>query len=231
MPSDRASCRVTHVEALSARVRRLEFRREAPLAFRAGQHVALGRVGDAEQVSYYSFASAFDPERPGHFELAVARGPSSIGEIELGDELLAQGPLGQVMLDVFPVDAPLVLVAMGTGVAPLRAVAQEVWRGRNEATPPRSLWLVHGAREEEDCLFRGEFEAAARRGLLDYRPVLSRPTVDYAGRRGRVQDHLVELCSPSHRFLVCGSLGMVESTLELLHAHGVPAEHVFAEGY
>lgn len=229
---DRWSSRVVHVEALSPTVRRLVLEAAAPLNWRGGQHVALRRRAEQGPDSYYSFAAAADEPGQLRFELAVGRGPATIGELRLGDEVYASAPRGPAMLDQLPKEGPLLLVAMGTGVAPLRAVLQEHERGlRAGVNAPRPVTLVHGARQLEESLFAANFREVSREPWFEYVPVLSRPSADWQGKTGWVQDSVQGLVSPGTSCLVCGSLPMVEATRERLLAAGVEAGAILAEGY
>ncbi|HSC88019.1 MAG TPA: FAD-dependent oxidoreductase, partial [Polyangiaceae bacterium] len=169
---------------------------------------------------------------PDVFELAVGSGPSTLGELQLGDVVFASAALGRAMLDVFPGNGPLQLIAMGTGVTPLRAVIQEqVARQEKGELPARSLGLLHGCRDESEQLFADEFAGLRARGLLDYRPVLSRPEPGWPGLRGRVQEHVDAFSPTGASYLVCGSIGMVEDVVARLVSGGVSATSILAEGY
>ena len=231
MPPERitpsVAARVVGSESLSTVVRRLVVQVAARYHWRAGQHVAVRRQPSQGPDSYYSFASADKYDNPTLFELAVGQGPATIGELALGDEVYLGPAQGPALLDLFAAPQPLILVGMGTGVAPLRAVIQESVANQEL----RRMTLLHGCRSEEDRLFQEEFAELAERGVLDYRPVLSRGSADWTGLRGRIQAHLTPLVSDESCFMICGSKAMVDDVTTELLAAGTPRAHIHGEGY
>jgi len=206
--------------ALSPRVRSVELHVSGSFSWRAGQHVGVSGVAGSG-ARYYSLASV--PNARGTVELCVGDSDDAPA-FPLGGQVALSLPAGQPAVPS-PVSS-LVLVGVGTGVAPLRAVVQEQ---AQLATPPRVTLLV-GFRSERDVLYESEFARRAADGALDYRPVLSQPGSDWSGRTGRVQAHLGDL-PRAERYCVCGKLAMVEDVRAALLAAGVLPAQLFAEGY
>lgn len=178
------------------------------LSWEAGQYLTLS-TADAPSVAVpYSIASAPDRGRPGEFELAVSAngGQDLLARLHLGAKVFVSSPQGSF---VWQRDrGSTLLVGMGTGLAPLRAILQ-AWLAR--AVSER-ITLLFGARSEADILFRDEFvELAELEPRFSFEPTLSRPTNLWRGRTGRVQDHLAEIVSsmPDTSAYVCGSRAMV----------------------
>ena len=208
-----------------------------PVAPRAGA-VTPDEPGD-EIRRAYSIASA--PSGSGRFEIAVTRvsgGPGSeyLHTIPVGSTLRALGPHG--LFTRAPTDeTPAIFVATGTGVTPLRSMMQAAL-GAGSRAP---MWLLFGARYEEDILYREEFEAWARRHPgVAYHVTLSQPRGAWTGRRGYVQAHLAELygelasraAGAAPHVYVCGLDRMVKTVRELSrHSIGVDRKHVHAERY
>ncbi len=189
-----------------------------------------GGVPSHEGPLWYSIASADDGATPPVLTLAI--GPGTGAEILAaavpGTLLSLPGPFGSFTLPAAP---GVLLVGVGTGVAPLRALVQEALASDEEV----SLLLLVGARTEQDLLWHDELsESGARRGRLRYEPVLSQAGAAWLGRRGYVQDHLKSLVPslpPGFAARVCGSKSMVESVLADLRGLGVPEADLAGEGY
>src|SRR5450432_325895 len=154
-------------EPLSVRVHRLRFASRVPFRWLAGQYLVIVRgpqVGASARPNGedlflpYSFASTCDPTHPGQFEIAAAfrAGADVIDDLEIGGELEAEGPVGSFVWQATPSPAAL-LVGVGTGIAPLRALILE------ELTRPTDtrLLLVAGHRVPEDVLFHDDFRKLA----------------------------------------------------------------------
>ena len=232
MAENRFSIELLARTALSSRVHLLRFAAHGAFRWAAGQHlIVVGKKGQ-ELFLPYSFASAHDPAHPGRFELAVAfrAGADAMDELELGDKLEAEGPFGQLAWQAEPRPAAL-LVGVGTGIAPLRALVQA------ELARPASrtrVLLLAGHRALDDVIFRDDFERLAREhSRFHFIPTLTLGGPEWSGKRGRVQAQLIEAVSAlgSCDAYVCGRLDMVTDVCETLVAHGVPAERVRSEGY
>lgn len=217
---------------LAPSVRHLFFQVEAPEGFHwlPGQYVELYDASAPSERYSYSLASAERSTTPGRFELAVRRDGSAavVERLRVGDSLCVVEPRGNF---VRPGDRSraAVLVAAGTGVAPLRAMIQSALTGAGEAR----LLLLFGCRSEEELLWGNELEEWTADPRFVFVPTLSRPGLGWRGRRGYVQAQLEDF---RHQLagadvFVCGSRAMVADARRALQALGVPSGHVWAEGY
>src|SRR6478752_5583533 len=148
-PSQPFEARLVTTERLTPSVRELVFERAdgAPFQFDPGQWVNLVLpLPDGEIKRAYSIASA--PEEGSlRFEIAVTRVTGGPGSQYLA-ELRAIGPQG--LFTRQPVEAlPSLFVGTGTGVTPLRSML----RAALAAGAREPLWLLFGARHEEDVLY------------------------------------------------------------------------------
>ncbi|MFO0590609.1 MAG: FAD-dependent oxidoreductase [Polyangiaceae bacterium] len=233
--------RLASARTIAPSVRHLVFERTDGLAFdfAPGQWVnLLMPVVTGEIKRSYSIASP--PDGSPRFELAVTRvegGPGSaflhgLGE---GESLRAVGPQGLFWREAGDA-SPSLFVATGTGVAPFRSMIRAAL-ARDSSAP---LWLLFGARFEEDILYRDEFERlAAAHPNVRYHVTLSRGAEAWTGRRGYVQLHVPEILkalgdatdSPPHVF-ICGLDRMVSTVKELCRKElGVDRKRVHVERY
>jgi NAD(P)H-flavin reductase len=126
-----------------------------PMEFLPGQCISLETELRPKLWRYYSIANA--PRPDGQLELHVkARdgGPVStalVRQAAVGDVLRLGPPMGTLVLDAGS-DRDLLLVAGGTGWAPLKALVDQVVR----QGPPRRVDLFVGARVEEELYDRAE---------------------------------------------------------------------------
>jgi ferredoxin-NADP reductase len=146
-----------------------------------------------EQTRAYSIASAPDGNK---FDLCLNRVAggffsnllADLPDLPLGADIQIYGPNG-----FFKLRAPItdsILVATGTGVAPMRGFLQWLFAGEDRSNG-KEIWLVYGTRHETEIYYREEFEAyAARHANFHYLPTLSRPQEGWTGLRGYVQEHV-----------------------------------------
>ncbi len=238
--------RLVAARALAPAVRELVLERSdgEPLAFEPGQWVNLVlplASGDLKRA--YSIASAPAPgDAPGRFELAVTRvegGPGSayLHEIAVGAVLRAVGPQGFFTRGA-TLGSPSIFVGTGTGITPLRSMI----RAALAAGAREPLWVLFGARHEEDILYGEELRALAHaHPNLRVEVTLSRPSDAWRGRRGYVQAHLGELCAAllaegrergaPHAY-VCGLERLVSAVRTALRGElGFERRQVHAERY
>ncbi|MFN2579128.1 MAG: hypothetical protein ABR607_15755 [Pyrinomonadaceae bacterium] len=193
------------------------------VVFIPGQ-VAAVRVVD-EAPAYFAFAGA--PEDPA-LEILVKRtiGASvALFEMKQGEEIQLLGVAGHGFDLERMRGRDLVLVAMGTGVAPLRSALRHVLQQRDQFG---KLVVLYGARTPDDFCYRDETEGWEDAGV-ELRQVISRPgDHDWSGPTGYVQsllDHVLpDLQSPVA--LVCGSREMIAQTRGRLEQMGFPAEAI-----
>jgi ferredoxin-NADP reductase len=150
------------------------------------------------QTRAYSIASA---ARGNHFELCVNRVESgffsnylaNLPDLPVGATIQVHGPHGHFVLQDPVTDS--ILVATGTGVAPMRAYTQWLFPlDGPDRSNGKQIWLVYGTRYETDIYYQEEFEALARRvPNFHYLPTLSRALDSWTGLRGYVQEHVVKI--------------------------------------
>lgn len=178
----------------------------------------------------YSVASA--PRDDGTFDLAVTRvegGPMStfLHAAEVSTRVRMLPAQGLFVLE--PMARPLLMVATGTGIAPFRAMIQEVTR-KAENHPP--ITLLFGCRTEEELLYREELSNVRHVTLL---PTLSRGSDAWSGLRGWVQTHLPELVATLGTDIdvyVCGLTKMVKEVRRMCREDlGIDRKRVHIERY
>jgi len=178
----------------------------------------------------FSIARADDGHAPARLKLAVGDVSSAdaLLSAKLDSELAVEGPFGEFTWKASP---GALLIGVGTGIAPLKALAEEAL-ATGSRTP---LILLAGHRSEPDVLWAAELAALSRpHPEFRFEPTLSLAEPAWRGRRGRVQEHLGELVRslPAHpSAYVCGKTAMVETCRSALRALGVADADMKAESY
>lgn len=212
------------------------------LPFRAGQFVQI-LVPDADgqvQRRSYSLANAPQaPSAPGRWEMAVSLMPGGIASalfqhMSPGDTVQALGPFGRFGLQATDTARRYLLVATGTGVAPLRSMLPEL--ERRIVTDGAQATLLLGARTRDELPWHDEFLALAERlPGFDYIACISREAVPDAHphlRAGRVQTALEALAPRADDLaLLCGNPDMVDECFQLLRSAGLPPPRIRRERY
>ena len=208
-----------------------------PLRYHAGQYVEFILRDNARRS--YSMANA--PHTQGDkpaIELHIRHMPGGkftdhvFGAMKDKDILRLEGPFGSFFLREDS-DKPIVLLASGTGFAPIKAIIEQLeFKGST-----RAAVLYWGARRKADLYLHDWAEAAAARlPNLRYVPVLSEPAPDdaWTGRTGfvhrAVMADLPDLSG--HQVYACGVPIMVESAQRDFVAHcGLPEDEFYADAF
>ncbi len=121
----------------------------------------------------------------GYLELHVERigggrlSPYLCDRLRPGDEVQILGPFGECYYEPRDLDQPLLLVATGTGLAPLLGVARDAVARGHRGT----IALFHGARSRDELYLHGELAP-----MVQYVGCVSGPTAATDVAHGRAVD-------------------------------------------
>jgi ferredoxin-NADP reductase len=182
---------------------------------RAGQHVDVRLTAeDGYQAERsYSIASA-----PGNgLELTVERlddgevSPYLVDVAREGDQVEVRGPIGGYFVWEADDPKPILLVAGGSGVVPLMAMARH--RARVGATAP--MRLLYSSRTWEDVIYRDELETL---GLEVVHTLTRQQPPGWTGYARRIDDEMLgEVAFPvadEPRVYVCGPTRFVDAAAD-----------------
>lgn len=205
-----------------------------PFPFSAGQAVMLG-LHDSPLRKPYSIASApWELEKTGQLRVLAQVDDTGTPDPHLelaasGTLLDLDGPFGSFGLPDNTRDG-LLLVAGGTGIAPLRSMLID--RLSRPANIP--IALVYSARSPEEFAFRSELDALRAAGRIGAHFTVTRDQDGpWSGRRGRIDEALLRDALPSTKShcLICGPQPLVADTQQLLRKLGVPGDRILIEKY
>lgn len=223
---------IRSTEALNASIQRIVLELDEPLAYRAGQYAQFTLPGVADEPRCYSFAAAPQPTLQREAEFHIRRVPGGaftewlFGGDRRGTRLQLLGPLGD--FGARDDGRPLVCVAGGSGLAPIKAMLEQL--AEQGGAPDATLFI--GARNQQE-LYGQDFLAALQAswpslGSLRVVPVLSAEPADsgWQGLRGYCVDYIERFCAPQAcSFYLCGPPAMIEATATRL-ATQVGLDHI-----
>ncbi|HEV2006127.1 MAG TPA: ferredoxin reductase [Candidatus Limnocylindrales bacterium] len=206
---------------------------------RAGQHVDMRLTAEDGYSVERSYSIASEPERTGEIDVTVERIPD--GEVSpflhdvvmVGDRLEVRGPIGGYFVWEASMADPLFLVAGGSGVVPLMAMARHRARS-GSATPARMLFSSRGP---DDIIYREELGGLAGAGSgfgVAYTLTRHQPP-GWAGYARRIDAQMLaevlEPLGPEARTYICGPTALVETAANALVQLGFPADRVRTERF
>lgn len=206
--------------------------RGKPFRFHPGQFawILTGRTPFTLTYHPFTISSSADREQ---LEFTVRVGgmfTRTLRRLHVGDTVYVDGPHGRFTIDRYPAPG-FVFLATGVGVTPfLSMLATMADRGDG-----RPVWLFLGNRYEHRVVGVRQLSRVAGRVNLTCIHVISRPTPDWLGERGRISPMLVARHIPVDygglQFFVCASPRVTRALVAQLRALGVDAGHIHAEDF
>ena len=208
---------------------------ERGFAFQAGQAVFAGLADGTVRRPYSIACSPQQSRQEKAIELLVqvddVASPDPHLELaEAGTLLRIEGPFGSFGLPSPLAERRLLLVAGGTGIAPLRAILWDTL----DREPDVAVTLIYSARAPEEFAFLeelGQLDSAHRIELV---LTVTRPSATtWTGSRGRIDQALMtaKLKTAETRCLLCGPSGFVADVTALLTDAGVSRDRIVTETY
>ena len=193
---------------------------------RAGQHVDVRLTAEDGYQAERSYSIASAPEDRA-LALTVERlddgevSPYLVDELRPGDQFELRGPIGGYFVWEESFGGPLVLIAGGSGIVPLRAIL----RHRAAAADGVSAQLLYSSRTLSDVIYGRELMRFGGSGDVVVELALTREwPEDWEGHRGRIDHGVLEATVPAPAdaplFYICGPTSFVESIAEALVALG-----------
>lgn len=203
------------------------------LPFVAGQYVSL-QVDQSGLRRSYSICSS--PEKEHGFDLLIDVTPMGVGvqylyALKLGYEVSGLGPVGRLTVDAtISGQSPLVLVATGSGIAPLRSIVLDELQLKHNTQPIVLYW---GLRYPEDLVWEDEFaELMQKFSNFHFHPVLSQAPEEWPLCRGHVTDCLqIHELPPQAHYYICGGQTAVTDIMQALANKEIGQDKIHVERF
>ena len=206
---------------------------------RPGQHVDLRLTAQDGYSVERSYSIASEPERAGEVDITVERIPG--GEVSAflhevvvpGDRIELRGPIGGYFVWEATLGEPLLLIAGGSGVVPLMAMARH--RARAGSRVPTRLLV--SSRGPDEIIYRVELDrlAAAGDGFAVAHTLTRQQPPGWSGYARRIDlQMLAEVVEPlgaATRAYACGPTALVETVANGLVRLGFPPDRIRTERF
>ena len=210
------------------------FRRQhgQQFSFRAGQFAWILPGRTPFRPTYHPFSMSSSALSP-RLQFTVKRVgdfTGSLRRLKVGDRVYVDGPHGSFTLEHNP-GMGYVFIASGVGVTPFLSMLATL----ADEGDTRPCWLFLGNRREDQVT--GVRQLARLRGRLNLRVVhvISRPSEQWTGERGRVDTALLDRHLPVERrslqYFVCARGDMVRSVTASLGDLGIAGDRVHSEQF
>jgi CDP-4-dehydro-6-deoxyglucose reductase len=223
--------RVSSIEKLATDVLsvKLRFPPNTPFNFLAGQYIDV--IGPGGIRRSYSIANA--PALDNQLQLHIREVQSGVmsqywfDKAKVNDLLRINGPLGSFFAR--PLNGRrLVFLATGTGIAPVKAILEQLAIDPLDKQP-LSATLYWGGRKPQDLYA----DPSLWHPSLRYVPVLSRAPGDWTGARGHVQNAALNKETDWANTVVyaCGSDAMIQCAKAELTKAGLPTNRFYYDAF
>ena len=207
---------------------------DAAFRFKAGQAAMIGLAWSVHRVPYSLACSPAEARETRSLEFLIKVEPSGrwghrFDRIARGQRLAIVGPFGSFVLPDRPGMRPLLFIAGGTGIAPIRSMIVQALR-----RPHGPIRVLYSARAASELAYARELRSLARRGEIEVRFHATRDAPNrWRGERSRITPgHLAPLVhSSSTLCFVCGPAPMVADVPVMLHRLGVPRQSIRLESW
>ncbi|HEY6310041.1 MAG TPA: ferredoxin reductase [Streptosporangiaceae bacterium] len=204
------------------------------LGHRAGQHLDVRLTADDGYTAERSYSIASAPGEPVAITVERLEGgevsPYLTEDLRAGDELELRGPIGGYFVWEPGDGGPLMLLAGGSGVVPLRSVLRH--RRRTGSDVPTRL--LYSARTLPDVIYRAELDQDHDGAQVIYTLTRSQPP-GWTGHTGRIDQALLTQAAwaaeANPLAFICGPTSFVETAAAGLVGLGYPPERVKTERF
>jgi ferredoxin-NADP reductase len=200
----------------------------------AGQHLDVRLTAEDGYVAERSYSIASAPGEPA--AITVERlddgevSPYLTDDLRVGDDLELRGPIGGYFVWEPADGGPLLLLAGGSGIVPLRSILRHRER-TGSAVPVR---LLYSSRTLDDVIYRGELDQPAAGVEVMHTLTRGQPP-GWSGYARRVDAAMLEeVAWPSDSMplaYACGPTSFVEAVSQALVQAGYPPERVKTERF
>jgi ferredoxin-NADP reductase len=206
---------------------------------RPGQHVDVRLTAEDGYSVERSYSIASEPERGADVDITVERiqggevSPFLHEVVVPGDRLEVRGPIGGYFVWDATLGGPLLLVAGGSGVVPLMAMA----RHRARAAESVRSRLVFSSRTFDEIIYRDELDRLAASGAgFEVIHTLTRGQPEgWTGLARRIDEAMLadalEPLGPATRAYACGPTALVEVVANALVRLGLPPDRIRTERF
>jgi NAD(P)H-flavin reductase/hemoglobin-like flavoprotein len=217
---------VTH-ERIGWDLAKITVQTHEPLPYRAGQYVSVETPQRPRLWRYLSPANAPRPDGTLDFHVRAVDGGwvsrAIVAHSNIGDTWRIGPPMGRMHVDPDS-GRELLMVAGGTGAAPLKALLEDIAQRPEQ---PRTQVFAGGRTWDDLYDFDSLRKFSYRNAWLDVIPVVEEDEGGSGAERGTLADVVTRYGAWSdHDVLVCGSPAMIRATVSRMLVAGTQLDRI-----
>ncbi len=222
-------------------VKTLRFEHEGNFSFKPGQFVMVSfdiENGNEKKTVKRSYSLSSSPTEQGYIEItlrilqegAFSKKAESLKE---GETLEVLGPFGRHFVYEEGMGNDLVLVAGGTGIAPIRSIMKYII----DKKLPVQMLLFYSSKEQNDIIFKDEFmkwEKEHNNLKVIHTLTQKKSNALLEAEEGRINENFFIKYIPdlnAKKYYLCGSTEFVNDLHKLLVSLRVPKNNIVVERF
>ena len=224
--------KIKKIENLTKNVRSFKIKLDKEINFKAGQFVNL-ILEDNERKIMRSYSICSNPINKKEIELCIKLIEDGnltplLWEKKENDIIKLKGPFGLMNTENIKKDK-IVFIATGTGIAPIKCMIEDLLINKKEK---KEINLIFATKYEDEILYEKYFEKLeTENNNFKYYKIVSRPSKNYKGKVGHVQDNFDIIDVNNSTIFICGFKKMIESANEKLIEIGVLKDFIHYEKF
>lgn len=222
-------CKVANIEYPTEDIIILTFRLPPSIQFKylPGQYIDLSLNGVKRS---YSIANANVTGKG--IELHIRKVPDGkmsamiFGQVKENQLMRMEGPKGTFFIR--DNHKPLILLATGTGIAPIKAIVEKLIHSGDE----RDIHIYWGMQYKKELYCKELLALSDTYEHIHFTPVLSREEI-YKGCKGYVQDIVCEIYDSlaNYEVYACGSLNMINDAAKKFKERQLPSDSFHSDAF
>lgn len=151
-------------------------------------------------------------------------------KIKTGDKIIMKGPHGQFKFDEREDFDSVVMLAAGSGIAPIRGIIKYIVDKKINIP----VTLIYTSREQKDIIYKEELHKFAEEENIEIKLSLTNPHDDWEGLKGRISKQVIEKnikFTEKAIFYICGPPEMVFDIKKWLRNLGVEKSRIRTEAW
>ena len=210
------------------------------IRFKSGQYIQLQTkpYNGVKEIAQRAYSIASPNYEKQTIDLIIRLVPDGICTtwvhqyLQLEETITFIGPMGDFYLREG--DGEVVMVAGGSGMAPMASVLMEMAKNKN----PRKVTYLFGAVSKKDLFYIDEMRNLEEQlENFTFIPVLSQPDPkdQWKGETGLITvplaEHLKKIDSSTSQGYLCGSPGMVNACVKMMKENGLTHDRIFYDPF
>ena len=223
---------VVDKSCLNESVMRIRLQTEQAVDYIAGQFINV-KQPNTDVTRSYSLASLPSED---YLELHIKRVPDGKmsgylhDDVQLGDALVFNGPSGECFYTDSNVEQPLLLIAVGTGLAPLYGILRDALAHGHQG----DIQVFHGSLAVQGLYYMDELYALAEKNEhVHYTPCVLHGDAPRDGKQGDIQ-RIVQQAIPhlkGWRVYICGDPAIVKGLKQASFMAGAGMSDIYSDPF